>query len=331
MEHLTQKIPDTSKIKARAARLLLIFLIAGLLLAPAAPTQAQAAVWCQCVTYVKNRYGLSGSIGGSGCAADMGPYLANRGFVQVPGPRAGAVAVFSRGFNGQMNSSCGHVGVIQTVTDLGTSWQVTLRGANQGGSTFTEYNCTNVSNWTLRAYAKTQGGVTYWSRNFALGRPAYASSQQSPDFSPGKGNDGRSSTRWSSRISSSIGREWWKADMQAVRTFDRISVNFEAAYARNYFVGWSNDGVNFTGYWMTASSSGIKTVNVGTRSARWVAVILQGAAPGLGNYSFWEAGVFMGTQPGSNLSPQVGQDDLERAPGAVLIPGGALQSIKIEP
>ena len=127
---------------------------------------ALAAQSCQCVTYIKNRYGLTGSIGGSGCAKDMGPYLAARGFRKVSNPQVGAVVIFQPSFGSGINQSCGHVAVIVKVqsVDNNSKWSITVRGANQGGSTFTQYNCTNVSDVSFKSYPKTSTSVSYYVR-----------------------------------------------------------------------------------------------------------------------------------------------------------------------
>jgi len=135
--------------------------------------------------------------------------------------------------------------------------------------------------------------VAFWweqiNSNLALGRPAYATSQESATFSPAQGNDGNTGTRWSSQWSSTD--EWWRTDL-GTQTFDRVIVRWEAAYATQYFIGWSNDGSNFTGYWYTASAAGAYTHNLGSHTARYAGIMMRQHAPCCGNYSFWEYEVY---------------------------------------
>ena len=122
------------------------------------------ATTCQCVTYIKNRFGLSGAIGRSGGAKDMGPYLRARGFRQVSAPVVGAVIIFQPAFGTGINQTYGHVGVVASVSTVNNQWRLTVTGANQGGSLFTSSSCTNVSTQTYKAYSKTTTSVSYWVR-----------------------------------------------------------------------------------------------------------------------------------------------------------------------
>jgi hypothetical protein len=71
-----------------------------------------------------------------------------------------------------------------------------------------------------------------------------------------------------------------------------VTIRFEAAYARDYFVGWSSNGTNYTGYWYSATYPANWIHNLGTRSARYSAVLLRTRAPGMANFSFWEYEVY---------------------------------------
>jgi hypothetical protein len=300
----------STKILARSVRTVRVFLTLFLLFNVFAPSfTVKAAVWCQCVQYIKNRFQLSGAIGLSGGAKDMGQYLAARGFAQLWVPSVGAVMIMKPAFGG-VDATYGHVGLIVDVIDRGDKWQVTLRGSNQPGTTWTEYDCTNVSNW-VRLYPKTYGAdkVEYWSRNFALGRPVSVTSIEKAGLEGPRGNDGRVNTRWSSRItSSSTTVEYYIVNLQNTRTFDRVVINWEAAYAARHFVGWSMDGKNFSGYWYSIPRAGNYAYLIGLRSARYVIVFMDRKAPGLGNYSFWELRVFNGTAPAVQSLPTLNRN-----------------------
>lgn len=153
-------------------------------------------------------------------------------------------------------------------------------------------------------------------RNLALGRPAFATSQESASSTPGKGNDGSIATRWSSRISTTLGDEWWWTDL-GTQTFDRVVIRWEGAYAAQHFIGWSDDGVHFTGYWYTINQPGEQTYSVGTRTARYVGVLMRSRAPRMNNYSFLELEVYQGGGAAANAASALATSDLktiERSP-----------------
>jgi hypothetical protein len=120
------------------------------------PKPALAVEACQCVKYIANRYGISIPAN----AKDVGPVLARNGFRQVSGPQVGAVVVMQPTFPGA-NTTYGHVGVVQSVQSGG---KISVRGANQIGTKFTEYNCNNV---TVIGFAQSVTGrrdVAFWVR-----------------------------------------------------------------------------------------------------------------------------------------------------------------------
>ena len=72
------------------------------------------------------------------------PYLQQEGFTQASQPTPGAVIVFQPTAGHGVDMTNGHVGVVHAVqpilssTGAVTGWYVTVRGANQGGTTFTD-------------------------------------------------------------------------------------------------------------------------------------------------------------------------------------------------
>ncbi len=145
------------------------------------------------------------------------------------------------------------------------------------------------------------------SPNLARGHPAFATSQENPNYAPSKGNDGNAGTRWSSRISSSLGDEWWWTDLGG-QAFDRLTIRWETAYAAQYFIGWSDDGARFTGYWYSIGQPGAYTYSLGTRTARYVGILMRSRAPRMNNYSFWELEVYRGAGPASLNAQSVATD-----------------------
>jgi hypothetical protein len=126
--------------------------------------------------------------------------------------------------------------------------------------------------------------------NLALNKTARATSQESSGYHPGRANDGSSSTRWSSMISSSLPMQRWYVDLGSARTFNRVRINWEAAYAAKYRVVWSNDRSTwyFNGSYFTRSSGGWAEHAIGPYTARYVGVDMLIRAPRMNNYSMFE-------------------------------------------
>ncbi len=176
---------------------------------------------------------------------------------------------------------------------------------DQGATEYRTTRSLNGGNYTIRIdYYENGGGAVAQFRweaaitsggNMALNRPAYASSQESSTYSPSKANDGSNSTRWSSMISATLGEEIWFADLGSQRSFNRVRINWEAAYAATYLVVWSDDGDTwycFCDTVYTRGSSGWAEHNFDTRTRRYVGVIMLTRAPKMNNYSFYEFEVY---------------------------------------
>ncbi len=102
--------------------------------------------YCQCVDYVRQRFGLFPSGGWFVGAQDMGPYLMANGLVPISWPQPGAIAVFPSWYGAGIHPWYGHVAVVQNAYWYGDSAQLVLRGANQSYSgIWSEYGCYNVS------------------------------------------------------------------------------------------------------------------------------------------------------------------------------------------
>jgi hypothetical protein len=134
-----------------------------------------------------------------------------------------------------------------------------------------------------------QGG----SENLAKGRPATSWSIESASYPAYRANDGSTSTRWSSRISTTLGDEWWWVDLGG-RTYDQVIVRWEYSYAARYYIGWSSDCEHYWGYTYTASGPGALRHELGSHNERCVGVWMQERAPRMNNYSIWEVEVYNG-------------------------------------
>lgn len=115
---------------------------------------------CSCVEYIRAYFGITESIGN---AYQTGSWFLNHNFLQVSKPVVGAVAVMQPGFPGA-DTTYGHVGIVVSVVDKGTQWQIKLKGANQtqGETIFNEFGCSNVRNTAWRSYDKGNTKIKYY-------------------------------------------------------------------------------------------------------------------------------------------------------------------------
>lgn len=170
------------------------------------------------------------------------------------------------------------------------------------GLTFYSHTRDVAAGWhELRVdYFEGLGGAAvqaYWSRisasgNLARDRFAWASSQRSSAYAPRLAVDGRTATRWSSRISSTLGRQWWKLDLGSVQGWDRVVIRWNPAYAADYFVGYSTDDGYYYGNWYAPGAAGSYSHMLGLHNARYLLVLMTVRAPTMDNFSFAEVEVY---------------------------------------
>lgn len=222
---------------------------------------------------------------------------------------------FSVRWAGTANISAGSYTFIARADDGIRVWlddtQIINGWMDQGPTEYRSTRSVSSGNHTIKVeYYENGGGAVAqfrWeqastsSANLAKGRSAYAYTYESSSYLPSKGNDGYTNTRWSSGHRTSL-PQWWWVDLGSVKTFDRVVIRWEAAYATRYYVGWSSNGTNYTGYNFTRSSAGTVTHNIGTRTARYVGIKMDARASGMNNFSFWEVEVYRTTR--SALSPE---------------------------
>lgn len=118
-----------------------------------------AAAWCWCTKFVANSFDLKGYPDAT--RWDDG-YLSKKGWKRSGDPKPGYIMVIEGKSFG--TPSQGHVGKVDGRESLDSKrWKITLKGANQPGSTWTEAGCTNVSRWVL-TIPKGNSKVSYWKR-----------------------------------------------------------------------------------------------------------------------------------------------------------------------
>jgi Bacterial SH3 domain len=123
-------------------------------------TPAQAAYYCQCVDFVKQKVGIPASEA-VGNAKDMGSYLASHGFTRV-NAQPGAIAVMGTSFPGS-NPTWGHVGLIETTRSSGGNTFIALRTANQGGNG-SDANCNNVNVLNFGTAVNGRNDIAFYAK-----------------------------------------------------------------------------------------------------------------------------------------------------------------------
>jgi PKD repeat protein len=171
-------------------------------------------------------------------------------------------------------------------------------------------NVFNFSSWSDNGLATHNivapaPGATYTATytqdtsnvNLALNKTATSSSIENSNYPPSKGNDGSTSTRWSSSFKDN---QWWQVDLGSVQQVGKVTINWEAAYASQYQIQTSTDGTTFTTQaTVNATSQATRTTTFTAVGARYVRILGVTRATPYG-FSFWEAQVF---GPGGSSPP----------------------------
>ncbi|MFD8291495.1 discoidin domain-containing protein [Streptomyces lavendulae] len=131
--------------------------------------------------------------------------------------------------------------------------------------------------------------------NLASRTPASASTTEwwNPfvDYSPGKAVDGDTGTRWASEWNDD---QWVQFDLGSAHTIRRVTLDWEAAYAKAYRIEVSSDGSNWQTAWSTTTGDGgVDTARFAATPARYVRVhgVQRGTQWG---YSLHEVGIYGG-------------------------------------
>ncbi|MET7942519.1 beta-1,3-glucanase family protein [Streptomyces sp. NPDC005302] len=128
------------------------------------------------------------------------------------------------------------------------------------------------------------------------GRPATASSTENGSFPAGAAVDGNTGTRWSSAFADP---QWLQVDLGSVQQLTRVTLNWEAAYAKSFQIQTSTDANNWsTVYSTTTATGGTQNLTI-TGSGRYVRLNGTTRATPYG-YSLWEFQVY---GPGGTTPP----------------------------
>ncbi|MGV9706561.1 beta-1,3-glucanase family protein [Streptomyces sp. NPDC003483] len=128
------------------------------------------------------------------------------------------------------------------------------------------------------------------------GRPATASSTENASFPASAAVDGDPGTRWSSAFADP---QWVQVDLGSVQQITRVTLNWEAAYAKAFQIQTSTDANTWTSVYSTTTATGGTQNLAVTGSGRYVRVSGTTRATPYG-YSLWEFQVY---GPGSTTPP----------------------------
>ena len=127
--------------------------------------------------------------------------------------------------------------------------------------------------------------VTPTLQNLALHKSATCSGNESDTLTTVNLTDGNTGTRWSSNF---VDQAWVSIDLGRVASVQKLHLNWEAAYGKQYEILMSTDGVNFQSVYKQAKGTGgVETISLTPINARYVK--LQGMERALPyGYSLWE-------------------------------------------
>ncbi|MFF1407030.1 beta-1,3-glucanase family protein [Streptomyces sp. NPDC058294] len=131
------------------------------------------------------------------------------------------------------------------------------------------------------------------------GRPANGSSTENASFPAAAAVDGNPGTRWSSAFADP---QWLRVDLGSVQQITRVTLTWEAAYAKAYQIQTSTDGANWTTVYSTTNATGGTQDLTVTGSGRYVRLYGTERATQYG-YSLYEFQVY---GPGSGTTPPDG-------------------------
>ncbi|WP_046733416.1 beta-1,3-glucanase family protein [Streptomyces humi] len=128
------------------------------------------------------------------------------------------------------------------------------------------------------------------------GRPATAFSTENASFPASAAVDGNTGTRWSSAFSDP---QWLQVDLGSVQQLTRVTLDWEAAYAKTFQIQTSTDATTWTTVYSTTTGTGGTQNLTVTGSGRYVRLYGTTRATPYG-YSLWEFQVY---GPGSTTPP----------------------------
>jgi len=147
------------------------------------------------------------------------------------------------------------------------------------------------------------GGGGGGGSNIAQGRPTTASSVENATLGAANATDGNAGTRWASAFSDP---QWIQVDLGQPYAISRVTLTWEAAFARAYQIQTSNDGTSWTTIASTTTGDGGTDDLAVTGTGRYLRMNGTQRATQFG-YSLWEfaaAGTPSGGGGGATLLSQ---------------------------
>jgi beta-galactosidase len=127
--------------------------------------------------------------------------------------------------------------------------------------------------------------------NLALNRAIMATSSESPQMVASMANDGDPSTRWASV--EKFDPQWLRIDLGQKRTINRVVLKWEAAFADQYRIETSLDGLNWQTVYSTMNGDGvIDDITFNAVNARYVRMYGTHRHDAGYGYSLWEMEVY---------------------------------------
>ena len=188
----------------------------------------------------------------------------------------------------------------QTFTFLpATGYAVT--GITVDGQTAAEASSYSFSNVLAAHTLDVTFGPAQGAINLALNQPATSSGNENAGLGPTNAVDGNLNTRWSSAW---VDPSWIEVDLGSAVPFNRVVLNWQAAYGVAYQIQASNDNQNWTTvYTQTAGKGGIEDFSFSEVTARYIRMYGTKRSSGYG-YSLWEFQVYdMPTPPVLTTEP----------------------------
>lgn len=124
------------------------------------------------------------------------------------------------------------------------------------------------------SYLGTWSATTRFAPGQNLARDSIATASSTEwnlltDLRPGLAIDGKTSTRWASRYGQDAA--WFQIELPSVRPVSKVTIEWEAAYARQYRVQTSLDGKTWRDAAIVGTGNGgLDTLSFAPRSARYV-------------------------------------------------------------
>ena len=125
--------------------------------------------------------------------------------------------------------------------------------------------------------------------NLALGRPVYASTEKDGNAGS-RAVDGRLDSRWESAWEDN---QWLEVELDALYMVDRMKINWEGAYAKEYTVEFSADGINWTEvYRQPSGKGGTEEISFAATAAKYVRLNCMSRALSAYGFSIYELEIY---------------------------------------